>query len=106
VKTRRVDEQPLRFPPSTGTTHVSCVAPPRVMSTPMYAMRIPSGENAGLILSSMSLVSCTGSPSGSSFTYTWPGPANVLGPRMNASIRPSGDSVGETAESAKLVSCV
>src|SRR5690349_19154018 len=88
-------------PPSTGTCHVShpddCTVP--------YAICEPSGEKEGLIFSVASCVSCAGSPSGSSFTYTCPGPKNELSPRMNASIRPSGESAGYTAESVKNVNC-
>src|SRR5579864_3310146 len=83
-------------PPSTGTTHVS--------HGTVYAMREPSGENSGLIFGSASRVSSTGSPLGSSLTYTWPAPANVLELRTKASMRPSGESAGETAESVKSVS--
>src|SRR5271169_3454980 len=86
-------------PFSTGTSHVS-----HGSSVP-YTIRVPSGENAGLNLNNLSCVSWTGSPDGSIFTYTSPGPRNVLLPLMNVNIRPSGDSSGYTAASVKNVSC-
>jgi hypothetical protein len=53
------------WPLMTGTTHVSPHSTPGLT---VYAMRSPSGENAGLILEDWSRVSWTGSPSGSVFT--------------------------------------
>src|SRR5579864_2311217 len=58
--------------PSTGTSHVFHG------STVPYTIRVPSGENTGLNFDSLSCVSWTGSPDGSIFTYTSPGPRNVL----------------------------
>src|SRR6185369_11844876 len=88
-------------PPSTGTTQVS-----QSRELPfVYAIRDPSGEKTGLIFGVSSCVSCTGSPLGSIFTYTCPGPRKVLGPRMKVSMRPSGESAGWLTESAKFVIC-
>src|SRR6476620_730715 len=53
-------------PRSVGTSHVSQELP----SLTVYAIRLPSGENAGLILDRVSLVSAIGSPSGSSLMYS------------------------------------
>src|SRR6478752_10817278 len=53
-------------PRSVGTSHVSQELP----ALTVYAIRLPSGENAGLILDRVSLVSAIGSPSGSSLMYS------------------------------------
>ena len=44
-------------------------------------MRVPSGENAGIIFSVASRVSLAiGSPSGNNFTYIWPVVVKLPGP--------------------------
>src|SRR5262245_1430626 len=92
--------QSLGEPPSTGTTQVSHS---KSRPTTVYAIRVPSGENTGPILTRLSFVNCTGSPSGSLLTYTSPGPKKVAGPRINVTKRPSGDSAGWLTESGSLV---
>src|SRR6516165_7521128 len=86
-------------PPMTDTSHVSHG------STVPYAIRVPSGENAGLNFNNLSFVNRIGSPDGSIFTYTSPSPKNVFAPRINVNNRPSGDNAGYTAASVKKVSC-